>query len=268
MKVSIVVSYFDRWPQFKRSMASWSLSSTVSDTELIVIDDGSPKPISANRIREYYQGPVTLVRVEPKDKTYRNPCVPMNMGISRAQGDLILLQNPETLHAGDVLADSVGHTYLPEEFRSYGCYSVDKNTSEAIQPGDSYQEIQAKIGPPRDVGHSAAEGRENVWFNHSEHRPSMLHFATVMTRGLLRTLNGFDEQFSQGLCKDDVEIVHRARMVGCPMSIVDSPFVAHQWHPQVYNTAPKARRHNVKIFNRLLRDGFSIRANPDKEIVA
>jgi GT2 family glycosyltransferase len=267
MKVSIVVSYYDRWPQFMASLASWDQSSAVGDTELIVVDDNSPEPLKIEEVRKLYRGHVEVIRVEKQDKWYRNPCVPMNMGISRARGDLILLQNPETLHTGDVLADIVSHTYLPEEFRSYACYSLDKDTAESIKVGDSYHEIQAKIGPLRDIGHSAEEGRENVWFNHSEHRPVMLHFATVMTRGLLRTLNGFDEQFAGGLCKDDVEIVERARLTGCPMTIVDAPFVAHQWHPQVYNKAPKARRHNVKIFNRLLLSGFTVRANPDKEIV-
>ena len=266
--ISIVMSAFNRLPQLAVSLASISQSEAVGETELVIVDDGSsPEEIvTEDFVRRYYKGALKLIQLPASSKWYSNPCIPLNRGLSEAAGDLVLIQNPEVLHHGDVLKDIVGHAFEEQELRSYACYALDRSTTARLTSEDSYEVRDAKIGPRQSLPASPQHSRGGAWFNHSIHRPLMLHFASLLTRPLLVALNGFDERFAYGRCADDKELVARIRLSGCKATIVDSPFVAHQWHERVYKGKRSLRR-NITLFAQIRAEGFQVRANPHKEIV-
>jgi glycosyltransferase involved in cell wall biosynthesis len=99
--ISIVTSYYNRKKQFYETLKSITKTKH-KDFELIVVDDGSSPE---QRLEEYL---ITfpflkIIRIEPKDKWYVNSCVPFNIGINVAKGDIIMLQCPECLHVHDIL---------------------------------------------------------------------------------------------------------------------------------------------------------------------
>lgn len=115
--ISIVTSYFNRKKLFLETLKSIR-SSRFQNFELIAVDDGS---IEEERIEEFLEDfPfLKIIRIEPKNKWYLNPCIPFNIGIKSAIGDIIILQNPECLHIGDIM------TYVHDNINVI--FSVIKN---------------------------------------------------------------------------------------------------------------------------------------------
>jgi len=71
------------------------ISRGVKDYELIIIDDASDEPLICDRAK--------VTRVEPKDKWYII-LYSFTIWIQQAQGDIVVIQNPECYHVGDILA--------------------------------------------------------------------------------------------------------------------------------------------------------------------
>lgn len=100
-KISIVSSYFNRKNELWRTLKVMDKSS-FKDFEYVIVDDGSDYRQRIEDLAEEFKF-VKLKRIEPADKHHINPCIPFNMGIAMAEGDIIILQSPECMHMGDVL---------------------------------------------------------------------------------------------------------------------------------------------------------------------
>ncbi len=65
-------------------------------------------------------------------------------------------------------------------------------------------------------------------------------------------LEGFDERYAHGIAYDDDEFLHRVVKSGLDVSIIDEPFVIHQWHESVnYNhlDANNLISKNLNLYN-------------------
>lgn len=214
-KVSIVTGYHNRRPQFLETLKSIERSE-VKDIEVIAVDDGSN---DANRI-EILQNRfpfLKVIRLEAKDKWWRNPCVPFNIGIKAAKGDIILLQNPECKHHSDILSHVVNNVN-DDNYISYCTY--------ALQPGET------------EKPNKFDNGR---WYTHQIHRPAYFHFCAALTKFNMDKLNGFDERFAPGFDWDDNEIVERIKRLGVKLIITDETDLAlHQHHDSFFYSKPEA----------------------------
>jgi glycosyltransferase involved in cell wall biosynthesis len=231
VKISIVTAYYNRKELFYRTLKSIQ-KSKFKDFELIAVDDGS---LPEHRLEEYLsEFPfLKIIRIEPEDKWYVNPCIPFNIGIRTAVGSIIILQNPECLHVHDVL------TYVDENIQDndYLTMSTFSMNNENTQKLDEYIEndtIMQFINtlPP----HIATVSSEEYvgWYNHSKYRPVYFHFCAAMTRKNIEKLNGFDERFAEGIGFDDNDFIQRIDRLGLNKKIVDDITVIHQNHPHVY----------------------------------
>ena len=219
MKISIVLTYFNRRSQFLHTLESIRY---YGDPEIIVVDDASTERI------DDIKG-INLIRIEPEQKWWTNPCVPYNMGFAKASGDIIIIQNPECIHVGDIL--KYASKLKPGHVFSFGAYSLDYHLSY-----DSYDPFTLKqliINEPQrcQVAHHG-------WYNHSVYRPEALHFCNAITRKDLKRLGGFDERYANGTGHDDNDMVMRIRRAGIDLRIIDDPFVIHQKHNRTNYSNP------------------------------
>ncbi len=106
MKISIATSYYNRRPQFINTLKTIQQSKQIDNLELIVVDDCSNDEHRIEDLPATYPF-LKVIRLESNDRWYTNPCVPFNKAIKQATGDIIVLQNPECLHVGDILTDIV-----------------------------------------------------------------------------------------------------------------------------------------------------------------
>lgn len=251
--ISIVSGYYNRKELFHRTLKSIA-KSEYKDIEFIAVDDGSSPEHRIEGLQSEFPF-LKVKRVEKGNKWYINPCVPFNMGLRAAQGDIIVLQNPECLHVHDVLK------YLSEnlddtKYISLSAYGLDPASTEALP---QYCENNTVIDflktlPPRPYVGGTSLG----WYNHSIYRPVHFHFCSAITRTNMAKLNGFDERFAHGIAYDDDEIIVRIRKLGLKLVIEDNVSVMHQYHP------PASTDPNGAILcerNRLILENYTVKEN-------
>jgi len=257
MKISIVTAYYNRKSQFTNTLKTISLSSVIDDVELIVVDDCSSEEHRLEGIEKEFPF-VRVIRLESEDRWYTNPCVPFNKAINEAIGDIIVLQNPECLHVGDILSD-IALSINDEKYITYGVYSINKRTTDRLNDltyhEGVFNEIKNTITPMNNRNY-AGEGQA-CWYNHSKHRPAGYHFVGAMTKTNMNKLNGFDERYANGIGFDDDEFLHRIKLLGLKTEIHDKPFALHQWHYSENNFFAKSKnvgeslRKNQALFNNI-----------------
>ena len=252
MKISIVMAYYNRSSQLKNTLKSILHSANHSQVEVIIVDDASTELHRLENIISDFDLDIKLLRIEPFDKKWVNPCIPFNIGFKKAIGDLIIFQNPECLHVGDIISVSKmlikNNTYI-----NFGCYSTGKSNSDKFQSLSSFsaESIHNMLAPM--ASNAPSDDFEDSWYNHPLHRPIGLHFCSAIMREDLFDLGGFDERYSQGIAYDDNDLIIRIQRKKMEVNMISEPFVVHQYHETApYNKNEKLILKNKVIFENLL----------------
>jgi glycosyltransferase involved in cell wall biosynthesis len=222
--ISIVTAYINRKNLLINTLLSIT-KSEIKDFELIVVDDCSNEDQRIEGLCEIFPF-LRVIRIEPHQKWYVNPCVPFNIGFKEAKGDIVIIQNPECYHYDDILS-YVENNLKENDYFSFSCYSLPKekniNLLEYVRT-DFFN------------NQSADNWGDDAWYNHSIYRPAGYHFCSAIFKTELEKLGGFDQRYAHGICFDDNEILERIKRKGMCVSIVDQKKVLHQWHDSVsYN---------------------------------
>lgn len=205
-----------------------------TDFEVILVDDASDDDQRIDDIPSLFQF-AKVWRVEPEDKVWKNPAVPFNMTFKYAQGDKIIITNPECSFVGDLLGH-VERQLDDKKFISFACLSFSPfETDRYFNSDQSYEAIyQRLIKYQQKINYPITAAGQLGWYNHSIYRPVGYHFCAAITRKNLLELNGFDERFSEGICFDDDDLLLRIKRKGVSIQIVDFPFTIHQYHNSHY----------------------------------
>lgn len=217
-KIAIIMTCFNRQDLCENSINS-ILSYGYKELEIVVVDDASDEPFVYNHEK------VHIVRVEKANKKWVSPVVTYNIGLNYAienlASDIIVLQNAESFHYGDILSH-VNENLTCDDYFSYACMSVD----------ESFGEVSVtKISQICDKIQNAAFGNiELGWYNHSVLYPRAYDFCSATYTENIKKLNGFDERFDKHVWYGDDNFAMRVKKLGLKVSIIDEPFVVHQWH--------------------------------------
>jgi glycosyltransferase involved in cell wall biosynthesis len=247
MKFSIVTSYYNRKKQFINTLETIKKSDEIDNTEIIVVDDASDQDQRIEDLLSTYSF-LKVIRVEKKDKWWTNPSVPFNMAIRKSSGDVIILQNPECLHMGDILKN-VKNNINESNYLTYSVYSISENTTNKLfnlnYNQDLFNQINEIIGEKNNIGFTDV-GHE-CWYNHPIYRPCNYHFISAITKKNMDILGGFDERYGHGSSYDDDEFLHRVKLLGLDLKIIDDVTGVHQWHYTNQNR-------DVELYNRELKN--------------
>ncbi|MDV3864665.1 hypothetical protein CMU00_05155 [Elizabethkingia anophelis] len=228
MKISIVTAYYNRKKLFENTLSSISrqLNTKSSDLEVIAVDDGSDENERLEDLIEKYPF-LKVIRLEKKGKWYFNSCIPFNIGFKEAKGDIIILQNPECLHYGNII-NFVQNHLNDNNYLSFACFSLGIESTHNLDTLLQHPEKIQTLMDDNNVGY-IGDGLD-CWYNHSVTNPKGYHFCSAITRKNLYDLGGFDERFARGIAFDDNEFLHRVHLKGLEVKIIDSPIVLHQNH--------------------------------------
>jgi len=230
MKFSIVTSYYNRKKQFINTLETIKKSDEIGNIEFIVVDDASDQDHRIEDLLETYPF-LKLIRVEKKDKWWTNPSIPFNKAIKMSTGEVIILQNPECLHLGDIIKN-VKDNINDSNYLTYSVYSINENTTNRLfnlnYNKNLSNQINDIIGTKNNIGFTNV-GQE-CWYNHPFYRPCNYHFISAITKKNMDILGGFDERYGDGCSYDDDEFLHRVKLLGLELKIIDEVIGVHQWH--------------------------------------
>ena len=242
MKIIIVMTYFQRQHQLAVTLKSIARTA-FKDIEVVIVDDCSDTPPETG----LYDFPIHVLTT--KNKRWIDGTPAYNTGIQEALrlgADIILLQNAETYHYGDVI--SYASRVTDETYISFGCYNLSK---EWTFRSHDLSWIIAHFG-----GH-AVNNDDCAWLNHKTIRRMGYHWGSAITAKNMLLLNGFDERMCDGYCFEDDEFLARVVMLNLRVEITDFPFVVHQWHNRNYVPKDwnKLYQLNRSIFDTIRREG-------------
>lgn len=225
--ISIVMSFYNRQSQLNKTIESIKKSQII-DYEIIIIDDASTPPLKCPEAK--------IIRIEPRQKWWSNPCIPYNIGFAAAQGNKIIIQNPECYHVGDVLA------YVEENLKSniyitFACYAITAQETTEFELGKF----------PIIYNYPFRFSRErNGWYNHAVYSPTKLHFCSAITKADLKTIGGFSETYARGVAYEDNDFVRKIQRRNMDIKIISDPYVIHQYHPPFSYNIPGWRQMHEK----------------------
>ncbi len=140
------MSYYNRMSQLRYTLKTIN-QSQYRDVEIVIVDDFSAADQHLNNLPTEFPGinfKLIDMRARYGTKAWCNPCVPYNEGFRACTGDMIIIQNPECCHMGDVLSYVNNHltngTYL--SFHTYSCTKEDVEVEE-----DVIEEVPACTSP-------------------------------------------------------------------------------------------------------------------------
>jgi hypothetical protein len=247
------MSYFNRLDQLRYTLKTIS-QSQVKDLEIVIAEDFCDPAEQLHRISaEFPHFNIQVSRmsdIRPK-KDFCNTCVPYYAAFRATRGDMIIIQNPECCHMGDVLQYTLDNL-TNENYLTFHCYAATKSETRVMQSGQPLPMFTDK---------------KSRWYNHVTERPYAYHFTTAITRENLVKLNGFDERFAQGHDMDDVELIHRIRAMPLELKFVEEPWVVHQYHRKTYDNPhnPEVTVNNRELWLEV-KENLQIRANNKNDI--
>jgi glycosyltransferase involved in cell wall biosynthesis len=214
--ITVCMSYYNRKPLLLNTLASIMNSQYKDEVFMVIVDDASDE--EHRLIDSDIVFPHTLISIKKKDKWWKNAAYPNNIALQAIpkETNVVLLQNPENYHVGDVLKKVI--LTKDNEYVAFACYYMLSH-SKLISP------LSSTV---------PAEFDKEGWVCHSKYKPNFLNYACAFTPSTLYRIGLFDSRFYNGVCFDDNEWVERIKHIGIDMSICDDPYVKHQFHDRVH----------------------------------
>lgn len=229
--ISIAIAYKNRKLLLQRTLQS-IYKSEYKDFEIIIVDDASDIDSRIEDICSLYDN-IKLCRIEPEEKYWLNPCVAYNKAFQECQGNIIIIQNPECYHHGDVLSKAA-ELVNRSNYITFPVYSL--NEQQTTTDIDYLSKLSYDQLCPHFINRHPPINGESGWYNHKLYHPQALHFCSAIHKASLTELRGFDERFALGLAFDDNDFIYRIRAKGFKVEILDQPIVFHQWHYSTHIT--------------------------------
>lgn len=252
-KISIVTAYYNRLPLLEFTLQTIQ-DSKYPNFEIVIVDDASspehnPQPLLA----KYPNLDIKLIKVQ--NKQHINSCAPYNLGFQAATGDIIIIQNPECCHIGDVISYTADNLQ-PNQYLSFTCANLQFPQYNNTLYNTYNQDPNKVLSYIQQLEQQLGKG-PSCWYNHPQYRPCAYHFLTAINRSDLDKLGGFDQRYAYGSGYDDNEFVERIKHANIDIIFIPptQPFATHQWHQKTSNfTNLQNVEKNRIIFNNHMKE--------------
>jgi glycosyltransferase involved in cell wall biosynthesis len=250
--ISIVMAYYNnRKPQTLETLRGFqNMYANKYNFEVIIVDDNSSEE---NRLEEdikQFSFSINLIVISPEEKGDRiNPCTAYNKGFKEAKGNIIIIQNPECYHQGDIINHTLKNL-TEQDYFSYSCYASNsfEITDKLLKSDNPYKLITNK-----EFDYENFKIINLSWYNHPTipNRNVGYHFCSSIYKSKLDLIGGFDERFAEGYCFDDDELLLSIKYnLQLNIKIIDPEIclVIHQYHIRndSFNVHKEADTHPIK----------------------
>lgn len=194
-KINIVMPYWERSAATRHTLETYD-KYYADDVRVIIVDDGSPKD-KAKQLEDEFER-LKVIELPIKWET-KNPCRPINVGMLKAisDGDVVGLTNPETFHESPVIY----------EMRDMLVEENDYVLAPAFCPQTNEWHCHPEFPPP-DIP-------PGTGFHHMA-----LFFPKLWVK-----IGGMDEEYRDGYCFDDTDLVMRLVGAGANFMFSESAVI-------------------------------------------
>lgn len=240
MKVSIIISACSgRERLFKRSLLSLERQTlSKKEFEVIMVDDAdrySLRDLCRSAAKQGLR--FRYIRVDPSKSHVPpasfTPALTNNVGFRHAEGDVIVVTGPETIH-GEWNVEIASE--VSEQRCEYGLvFRADKRFETWISsdPRHPHLPIRAMLQAP---------GAQADCRTRSPHPPAYWYWMAVRKTNV-EAIGGCDEEFMRGICGDDDDFANRMKMYGVVPVFNHSMIGIHQDH----SNADMGDNHSVRF---------------------
>lgn len=229
--ITVCMSYYNRKPQLHNTFESMKQSKLISEVFIVIVDDASDEEHLLTD--DDIPFPHKLITHTKEEKWWVNAGYANNVVLKNIpqETDVILLQNPENYHVGDVI-EKVKEV-KDDEYHIFSCYNLPKGFS---------------LNSPTINSSHWTFTREG-WLCHSQYNPNIYNFACAFTPNTLSKIGYFDERFYNGVTCDDDEWCGRVYKKKINIIRHDTPFVKHQYHDINILNFDELKEINYKIWD-------------------
>ena len=213
MKVSIVMSTFNRAHLLDLGLSSILKQDIRYNFEIIVVNDGCEdnteevceKYFNKCQLKYYFSGEKNKNGIIP-----RCPSIPQNIGIMKSTGDIIILTCPEIFHLN---LNGINNIIEP----------LINNKNFLTIPkvmwfdDDNYYTAKLLLNIEEKMSHCTIDNDSVV-----------MPFLMGIWRTHLMHIGGYDEDFT-GYASDDNDLIDRLKLIGCSHHKVDAEII-HLYH--------------------------------------
>jgi GT2 family glycosyltransferase len=219
VKVSVVLSCFNRSSLLRHSLSSIVKQSFASPLEIVIVNDGQEND-ETKMVCDEFSDKLTIKYIFSGHRNAaglvsRNPCVPNNIAVKQSTGDVIILTCPEIYHVNNVVDQLVG--------------PVLKHPRRVTTPKALYFDNDNNI--IQDLPQVHLE-RAQLFINRNRYP-----FCMGMLKSTFMTLGGFDEDFANAYGAEDDDFIWRLRRAGF-QTITTKACAIHLWHPSSKDFIP------------------------------
>ena len=253
--LSIVMPYCNRRQLLLNTLKSIDYFRGEHPIEIIIIDDGSNEDQQINDVPTIFPGLDFNIIMLERNRAHTTPVIAYNTGFNAAQGDAVLINCAESLHAGKII-DYIFDNLTPNYYLNFSAYMSDNELNKECDDirWDTENPLQSILG-------KIESNPDKVWGCHSS-MGNFIPYCGVINTSDLELLSGYDERFSNGIGWDDYDFTDRINNIGVKSVAIDSPFCIHQYHkPTVY-----ANYLNLDFLSRLRADFPNRIKPPNNEI--
>ena len=238
--ISIVMGYYNRKPQTINTL-NYFENYKEYNYEVIIVDDNSTPEHQLDDIIKNYSFPIKYIKITAEEKGNRiNPSVTYNKGFKEAEGERVIIQNPECIHRGNILG-YVKTNLTYDDYIAFSCYNCSSH--------ELTQELLNNISLINDPSFHVKN--KFTWYNHPVARPVHYHFCAAIMNDNLKLLGGFNEEFAKGHSYDDNEILLSIKQnLNLNIKSIDpneGGFVIHQWHPRDAESKFTPQQFNIML---------------------
>jgi len=259
-RVSIILPYFERPDVLAVSLNSFQALYSESPVEVVIVDDGS-RPEFQPIFPVGFNLPTKLVTVTNKNGI--NPCTPINIGVSVASGELILLSSPEIVHTNSIFRAVDESDVGARECWFFNVFALTNHAlNSSLIASDShysFMEIYDTFKSELDKnlgcdGYSWANSFGS-WYSHPVYRRTDLNFLSLMRRESFSKIGGFNERYRKGSGFDDNEFRRWMISRGFQFKYKESSAAIHLIHEEVSTRSDIAIgiNSNEKLYRSLIR---------------
>ena len=215
MKYSLLMPYYRRALQLQSTLRSFiHFYSGRTDYEVIIIEDTKSSEedrIALTVVLREFEDLLCIKRIQGTLEDSYSPASVYNIGAREAEGEYLLLTNPEATHIENVL----------------------KGLDEEFAKDDKIYVVCSSLSIPLPTYSMTSEEPQNIhgkWYQHSKYRNTGCHFCSAISWEQYFSIAGFDEEYSAGIGFDDDDFRNKVQKAGILFIYRDDLITLHLHH--------------------------------------